>query len=122
MFMLMLRFSLSLFKTAARMRKILVLLTPQKRHQAAALQKTAQKQKTRWGLLRQRADECFVLRNSMHTTSGAAYGRDEDGGDAPESSWYENKENRRRCQPGFFGQICRGSANRWRQEALAAAA
>jgi hypothetical protein len=44
------------------------------------------KQKTRWGFLRQRADECFVLRNSMHTSSGAAYGRDDDGGDAPESS------------------------------------
>jgi hypothetical protein len=44
------------------------------------------KQKTRWGFLRQRADECFVLRNSMHTSSGAACGRDDDGGDAPESS------------------------------------
>jgi hypothetical protein len=45
------------------------------------------KQKTRWSFLRQRADECFVLRNSMHTSSGAAYGRDDDGGDAPESSF-----------------------------------
>jgi hypothetical protein len=44
------------------------------------------KQKTRWGFLRQRADECFVLRNSMHTSSGAAYGRDDGGCDAPESS------------------------------------
>jgi hypothetical protein len=44
------------------------------------------KQKTRWGLLRQRADECFVLRNAMHTSSGAAYGRDDGGGNAPESS------------------------------------
>jgi hypothetical protein len=45
-----------------------------------------EKQKTRWGLLRQRANECFVLRNSMHTSSGAACGRDDDGGDAPENS------------------------------------
>jgi len=47
---------------------------------------TAQKTKNPLGLLRQRADECFVLRNSMHTSSGAAYGRDDDGGDAPENS------------------------------------
>jgi len=46
----------------------------------------AEKQKTRWSFVRQRADECFVLRNSMHTSSGAACGRDDDGGDAPESS------------------------------------
>jgi hypothetical protein len=44
-----------------------------------------EKQKTRWGFLRQRADECFVLRNSMHTSSDAAWGCD-DGGDASESS------------------------------------
>jgi hypothetical protein len=46
----------------------------------------AKKQKTRWAYCASGADECFVLRNSMHTSSGAAYGRDDDGGDAPESS------------------------------------
>jgi len=47
---------------------------------------SARKTKNPLGLLRQRADECFVSRNSMHTSSGAANGRDDDGGDAPESS------------------------------------
>jgi hypothetical protein len=46
----------------------------------------AEKQKTRWSFVRQRADECFVSRNSMHTSSGAACGLDDGGGDPPESS------------------------------------
>jgi len=43
----------------------------------------AQKQKTRQALLRRRAEECFVQRTAMHTSSGAACGRDDDGDDAP---------------------------------------
>jgi hypothetical protein len=69
----------------------------------ASRMKSALKTKNPLGLLRQRADECFALRNSMHTSSGAAYGRDDgDGGDAPEKSCYENRENRALCQSRFF--------------------
>jgi len=68
---------------------------------------SAAKQKTRWSFLRQRADECFVQRESMHTSSGAAYGRDGDGGDAPESSYYKNRENRSLCQPRLLMKVWR---------------
>jgi hypothetical protein len=41
----------------------------------------------------------------MHTSSGAAYGRDDDGGDAPVSSCLENKENHVDCQPRFSANL-----------------
>jgi len=68
----------------------------------ATQKRTVKKQKNRWDFLRQRADECFVLRNSMHTLSGAAYGRDDDGGDAPESSRYESTEKCRTSNRRFW--------------------
>src|SRR6266705_3372809 len=43
----------------------------------------AQKHKTRHAWLRRRAEECFVWRIAMHTSAGAACGRDDDA-DAPE--------------------------------------
>jgi hypothetical protein len=39
----------------------------------------------------------------MHTSSGAAYGRGDDAGDAPVSSFLENKENPALCQQLRFG-------------------